>query len=271
MAQEQSSTATLDAEAQPTSQDPSQTERPETPDAPSRDLSTVLEELDLLLQANPDARKELRAHRMLMGIAGDMAHTIAQNMKREDDTKAQREAMARLEAQMIEDAKSDPEQFAQKWLAGHQAEKTRQQLDEMRESVETELGETIGAAVSSLPEFKELTPDEVAALAADLAGKSKREILAAYTKAAVDAVARKRLAKEAERLAAEQAKWRETELKKEVAAALKEENAKRLKKEQAPSIAAGTSGQASTEPPYDPKPGSAWNAWYQQKFRVRPL
>lgn len=266
MPTEQQSTATLDAEAPPTSQEP------ETPDAASRDLETVLGELDLLLQANPDARKELKAHRTLMGIAGDMAHTIAQNMKREDDTKSQREAMERLEAQMIEDAKSNPEQFAEKWLAGNQAAKTRKQLDEMRDSVEAELGETIGKAVTSLPEFKELSAEEVASLAADLAGKSKGEILAAYTRAAVDAVAKKRVAKEALRLSEEQTKWKESELQKEVAARLKEENAKRLKREQAPSIAAGSTGAPmNTEPPFDPAPGSAWNRWYETKNRVRPL
>lgn len=257
--------AGTDAEAQPTSPEP------ETPSTEGRDLSAVLEELDLLLQANPDAKKELRAHRTLMGIAGDMAHTIAQNMKREDDTKAQREAMDRLEAQMIEDAKSNPEQFAQKWLSGHEAEKTRQQLDDMRQSVENELGERIGTAVSSLPEFKELSPEEVAALASDLAGRPKAEILAAYTRAAVDAVARKRAGKEAARLEAEQAKWRETELKKEVQAALKEENAKRLRREGAPSMAAGAAAPTNTEPPFDPKPGSAWQKWYESRFRVKTL
>lgn len=263
--EQQSSTAVADAATGPTSQ------ATETPDAPGRDLGVVLEELDLLLQANPDARKELKAHRTLMGIAGDMAHTIAQNMKREDDTKAQREAMARLEAQMTDEAKANPEQFAQKWLAGRQAEKTRAELDEMRSSVEAELGETIGAAVSSLPEFKQLSREEVAALAADLAGKPKHEIMAAYTKAAVNAVAGKRLANEVLRLEAEQAKWRETELKKELAAALQEANAKRLKRDQAPSLAAGAAAPSSTEPPFDPKPGSAWNRWYEMKNRVRPL
>lgn len=255
------STAVADATDEPATSQASQ--GAESPPA-DRDLGVVLEELDRILQANPDAKKDLRAHRTLMGIAGSMAQTIAQNMKREDDTKAQREAMANLEQQMIHDAETDPEAFAEKWLKGQQAARTRRELDQMRDSVEAELGENIGKAVTSLPEFKELSPEEVQRIAAEVAGKPKSEVLAAYARATVEAVAGKRAAKEV-------AKWRESELEKEVQARLKEANAKRLKKEQAPSIKGGTAAPVSTEPPYDPKPGSDWNKWYQRKYRVGPL
>lgn len=222
------------------------------PALPDLDRATLLALLDRNAE-DPDFRKELRSRRAVAGIAGE----IAQGLRKEDETRAQREAAEAREQELLRMAAEDPVGFAQKFQVDYEAQRTQKEAAEMRTNLRKEFGERIGNAIWSIPEAKELTQDEMAQITASLANLPEDEVLGAFTSASVKALSH--------RLALKlHAEWKAKDLAKELAAAKKADNAARLKSQTAPSMA--RSGGGAVEPKFDPTPGSAWNKWYDKTF-----
>lgn len=224
------------------------------PQAQPIDRATLLAELDRASD-DPEFRRELRTRRFIGGIAGEIANATAAERQAEQD----RTSRAALEAQMMKDAQEDPEGFATKWLAGMQKDRTVRELSEMKANAIREHGLTVGKAIADTPEFKELTPEDVAKINSALVGVPEEQVLAVYSRVALDLIADKRADKKAEaQLAAR--------VKVEVEAATKAANAKRVATSRAPVLKGGSAAVGTGEP----REGTPeWSAWYEQKYLGR--
>lgn len=250
----------MDAETTTKEPEAAKQETASSPPPATDDFDALLERFTPFLE-DPEKRKRLRSHPTIAGIAGDIAQTIAANMRREDTERTQRETTERIEQELMQLAEQDPLAFAEKYRTDKTAAKTQREIADLRESIKREHGERLGKAITGIPEFKELTREDVGRLGAAMTGKTDEEVIEAYTVAALDILAEKRVAK---RIAAAIAEA----VPKEVAAQLKERNAARLKTEKGPDMRRASSAAASNEPPYDPAVGSDWNKWYENQFKV---
>jgi hypothetical protein len=199
---------------EPSPQEPSEAQAEPTP-------PTWLEELE-----KADSR-ELRKHPKIAGIIGSELQRAIQaereRIKIDEGEKAARDA----EQKLRELAQSDPVTFADRWLSDAQKADVQRQLDDLHRKTRSDLATRIGAAFREIPEWKELTPEDMESLAKEVMGKSDDEALPVFSRAATKAVAKRM----ADKIVAE---FKEKELAKEREAIRQEEAAKLLKNSDAP-------------------------------------
>ena len=207
--------------------------------------------------ADPAIKSRVLSHPTVAGLIGAQADTHAQRLVAERDRKADQEStQKRIERMMKEaedEAKVHPDGFAAQWVKGMKRDRKDEALNEVKASVRTEFGETLGKAIAAIPEFKELAPEEVAWLANQMAGKPPDQVLAAYTAAVVDKLADKRAAKL-------HGTWKEKDLDAEARARVKEANARKVAAERGPSLRPPTAARGTAEPKYGTPD---WDAWYE--------
>lgn len=213
--------------------------------------------------ADPANKQRLLSDPNIAGIVGAQAQSHAQRLVAERDAKAEKESTEQKLKKMIKDAKEEakehPDGFAARWVKGMERDQKDDATNEVRASVRAEFGETLGKAIGAIPEFKELSAEEVAALANVMVGKPPDQVIAVYTAAVLDKLAEKRAAKL-------HGTWKERDLDAEAKARIKEANAKRVATTPGPSLRAPTSGNARTEP----RPGTPeWDAWYERTYLGR--
>lgn len=216
--------------------------------------------LDAFL-TDPDAKSKILAHKTIAGHIGGSAQQIAQRLVEQQQKDADEKASQKQLKQMMKEAEDNPQAFAEKWLKGIKADKSAKEVAELRSTVEEEFGKRIGTAVAAIPEFSELSSEEVTSIAASMAGRPKEEVLGAYTRAVVDKIADKRAAKLL-------ASWKERDLDTEAKARVKEQNARRLASQKGPGISPPSRGARGSD---EPKYGSPeWDQWYERTVLKRP-
>jgi len=194
---------------------------------------------------------QLRKHKRFAGILGGTLQqaqaTWEQNRKNEEA----RVARERVEQEFIELAQNDPIAFAERFQSQHEADVARRQLENLRQETAQKYMHQIGQSVGNT--FN-LTPEDVAKIGEELAGKSDDEVLPAFNMAAIKLVT----AREAARMFEE---WRNKELPKERDAIKQELAGNALKGQPAPSI-------RRSVPPGNIKPHQLpekeFDAWYEQ-------
>lgn len=225
------------------------------------DLDGFMAQLDRLSD-DPSFIERLRSHRTVAGIAGSIAPKIAERMVSERQARESKETFDKRIKQMMKDAEAEaqraPGGFADNWLKGMKKDRNQQAEQAVRMELRQEFGQRVGAAVASIPEFKQLTADEVAWIAGQLSGRSEDEVVAVYTAAVVDKIADKRAAA---RLEAQYKERYEKDRKADKAA----ENAKRVAAQQSPGLAKPSRGSVDTMPDWNKDP-DAWNKAYEERF-----
>ncbi len=178
----------------------------------------------------------------------------AKRLADQDTERRTADAIKRQENTMIEEAKSNPYQFAEKWLGSKSEEIAKREFSELTTRTQNEILDKLGLAYGAIPEWKELTQDEFADVAARTAGLEGAELIAAFNMAAFDKIADKRAGKRvnselSRRLSAEKEAWE------------REAVAARLRTETPPNMT-GPSGPGR----FDPLQLSdeEFNKWYER-------
>lgn len=213
--------------------------------------------------ADPANKQRLLTHPDIAGVVGAQAQTLARNQLAAKEAKAQKESEQDKLERMIKDAEKEaaqnPDGFSARWLKGMKRERKDEAANEVRASVRVEFGETLGKAIGAIPEFRELSPQEVAALAQVMVGKPPDQVIAVYTAAVLDKLAEKRAQKM-------HGTWKEKDLDTEAKARVKEANARRVATQPSPGLRAPSAGNTRVEP----KMGTPeWDRWYETAYLGR--
>ncbi len=245
-----SETATSETPAKTTGVLDSQAAQTAATQAESVDWASVIE------KANPE---ELRRHPRVAGIVGDMVQKAHDRWKREQEDAITRQKAEEAEARLQKLAEEDPVAFANQYLSKAQAEKVQRELAEVRSRTASDFAKAIGAAVAGLEEYKDLSQEDLAEIAAQLAGKAEHEVLGHYTVSMIKKLVAKGVGKSLEaeitkRLAKEKEAWR------------KEWEAERLTGEPAPDLA-----KPKPASKFDPAklPPDKFNQWYEKEVLGR--
>lgn len=223
MPDEPSTSAT--AQEQPaTSSEAAETSEPA---APAVDYNALLDSV-------PD--DVLRKHSRFNGYAGRMAQQMAEREReRISQEEYQRAERAKLE-ELEREAEENPFAFSQKWLKGRAEERAKIELAGLRKKTQEDLFAKIGQAYGALPEWQQLSDDEMARVSQAVVGVPEDELVARFNAAALDVVATRRAA----------ARSRE-QIEAEVQARLQQMNADRLRSETAPDMSSPTSAQGLSD------------------------
>ncbi len=231
------------------------TEEAAPPPLPELSREQLLELLDKHAD-DPDFRKEARSRRWVGGIAGE----IAQHQKQQAEFQAAQAAIEKTHADMRQLATDDPLAFASKWLNADDVKSIADREAGLRTTTRKEFAEDIGAALRDLPEFNELTAQDVEALSKEITGVPDDKLLGVFVKKATDLVADKRGEKRAEarleaRIAEERKVWE------------KERAVEKAKGRSAPSLKAPTSNASDDAEPDWRKNPKEFDEWFNRKYR----
>jgi len=226
-------------------------------------LEEVMKHLDYhLRQEDPAAREALRKHDVVAGIAGEIGDRLSQTRVAVQRQEAAAAAAASKEQELMQEARDNPDAFAERFLVEQGAAIAQRDIASLRFTERKALADQIGRATADLPEWKELTPDDMAQLAQAVTGVPDNQVIAAYQRAVVDVVAKKRAQKQSEavvgeRVRAEREAW-ETE-----------RAATQVRTGPAPTLRRGE-GVASNEAPDSRTDPQAYNLWYEANVLRRP-
>lgn len=231
---------------------------PAAPEAAAEQTSeqSSSSEQDWLASASVE---EIRRHPRFQGILDSTLEQERARIREQIAAQQAEESRQKAEQELLRLANDDPYEFSRRYLSEAEQKRLAKNLDDLRRSTRTEYAQKLGQAYSSLPEWREFSPEEQAKIAQQLAGKSDDEVLGAFATAAVDVLAERRAQK---RLA----DWREKELVKEREAIRQEEAAKKLQGSPRPDLSRGTQGGK-----FDPSQLSdaEFNKWYQDNILSR--
>jgi hypothetical protein len=184
--------------------------------------------------------KELRRHPRIAGIIGSEIQTAIEraNQKRDEDDAQKNAELAHAQAREL--AQTDVVTFAEKWLSEDEQKEVRKRLDSVESTTREKFAKNIGRGYNSLPEWAELTPDEIGQITSKVQGLPEDDVLPTFNATALDVVARKRAAKML-------SEWQQKELPKEREAIRKEEAARLLQGQSAPDLGRGSSGPGGVQ------------------------
>lgn len=246
------------AEEQPPAP-PAEGEAPPAPELPELDRATILALLDKHGE-DPDFRKDLRQRRWLGGMAGE----IAAQQRVQEQQEAAANAIA-AEKQRLKDLyENDRVAFADEIKTKLDVEEERREKAGLRDMTRREFAAKVGDALRDLPEFGELTAQDVEALSKSLAGVPEDDVVAVFTKKATDIVANKRAQKISE---ANKSEWLAAERKVWDA----EQAQKRAQERRSPSIRQPSQGNATDDGEPADYLSPAWDAWYTQQRKTGRL
>ena len=211
------------------------------------DFDTALAALSShLVKGTPEYEErlaKLRSHQVVAGVAG----SIAASMRRADDEQARlaadAAAAAAREKELLDLAENDPEEFAARFRTQAQADKAKQELENLRSKEEQRIAGQIGLAARDLPELQDLTVAEQRKIADRLAGVPADRVLGAYNTVLIDVAADRRASARLEaelpvRVAAEREAW------------AAESNAGRLRTNAAPGLGIAARPPTPDEPDF---------------------
>jgi hypothetical protein len=205
--------------------------------------------------------EELRRHPRIAGIAGELAQRREAEIRRqieqeqaEKAAQAERERLRRLR-------RDDPVAYAEEMESRDELEAAQRNLHRLRGETQQQFLKRITDGLKSLPEWGEMSQDDLAALATALVGKSDDEVLAVFTSKANDLLADKRAMKRFN-------EWRQKELAKEREAIRTEEAAKLLKGDARPDMMR-PKGYPSKFSPADIKDDKQFDEWYEREVLGR--
>jgi hypothetical protein len=163
------------------------------------------------------------------GIVGDLLSKEKTRWQAEQEQAIGRTKAEEAETRLRQLAEDDPVEFSRQYLTQAQQAKLQRDLAGLKGQTRQEMATQIRIAVEGLPEFKELSQEDVLDIARATAGKSDEQVLGAFSLALVEKVSGKRAARQF------QERW-DKELGKEREAIRAEEAAKLLKRERAPDM-----------------------------------
>ena len=247
----------------PTTPAPPETQPATTPEqqAPERpSFDEVMGHFDAYLREDPELRDKLRSHDIVAGIAGDIAEKLAAQSLDIERQQAAEEGRKQAEANLRKLAKEDPEAFTEQWLADQDSRVAKTDIQRLRFEERKALSSALGRAVADLPEWKEVSTQELADLAKSMTGIPDDQTIPVWQKAVTDLIARKRGSKLAaseveERVKAEREVWEA------------EHAAERVRGSPAPNLRSGE--PASGEMPDWRADPAAFNRAYEEKYLKR--
>jgi hypothetical protein len=207
--------------------------------------------------------EEIMKHDRFRGIMGNAMQREREKIRKELNDDTDRAAREKAEADLIELARWQPQQFAEKYLTDYEQKKIERDLTNLKNDALREVVETLGEGYRDLPEFNDLTPTELEKLNAAVIGKDQRAQIKSFNVAALDVIAERRAN-------AKLAKYKESELPKEREAARQEEAAKRLNGSARPSLTRGTpapQGNGWQDLPVGPEYNKAYEKYVLHKNR----
>lgn len=194
-----------------------------TETAPSQEIDW--ETIEKAIDAAPP--EKLRKLNRFQGILGSSLHQAKTTWEQERQAAERRQALEQAERDMLELARTQPLEFAERYLTQNEAIKLQKQIENAKQDTAASYMHQIGR---SYGETFKLTEDDVAKISEELAGKSGDEVLSAFAISAAKIVTAKEAAKMHE-------EWKAKELKREREALKQEIAAEMLAKETSPSIA----------------------------------
>lgn len=211
-----------------------------------------------------DVLDRLTKHPKVSGVIGKHAQRQAQQhaetFRQQYEREKAEEAARAAEQELLQQAESDPIAFANRFLKEKDAERVKRELAELHTNARKELSAQAVKALSQLPEWGDMTPEEYQRVLHErVANKPDDEALGAFVTAYSEWLADKRATRRLEA-------WKREELEKEREAIRKEELSKLRDGESAPDLARARRFPASDEPDYKANP-QAWNDWYERKHR----
>lgn len=236
------------------------TEKPPAKPAAAKGPAPVADEVDIdaLLSRAGD---KLWEHPTVQGKVGTLAERQAarererwQAEQAEKERKDERERIRQMR-------RSDPVGYAELMEAKDAEEEARKERDRLRTDTRGEFARMVGASFHALPEWKELSKDDLNALAKMVSEKDDDSAIATFNQAALDLIARRR----AERVYQE--RYRK-DLVEERKAWQREYESGRLKGEPAPDLRRA-SGPVRFNP--DAMSDKEFDQWYEANVlnRVR--
>ncbi len=200
---------------------------------------------------DPDFRKEARSQRWIGGIAGE----VAQQQRLQEQHEAAAKAVEAERVRLKELRTLDPLKFAEEIGERMDVEEERREKAGLREMTRREFASKIGAALQDLPEFKELTADDIKQIGTALQGVSDDDVVAVYTREAANCIAEKRAQKLYETR-------HKTEVAEERKAWGREQATKKVQERRSPSLREPSQGNAQDqgEPDFRANPAE-WIAW----------
>jgi hypothetical protein len=224
----------------------------ETGQAEQADWSKVLETV---------SPEDLRRHPRIAGIAGELAQRreaeIRQRIEQDQAEKAAQAERDRLKKLRRE----DPVAYAQEMDAREELEESNLKLAKLKGETQQQFLSRIRAGFEVMPEWKEITQDDLAAIATALAGKGDDEVLGVFTGKVNEILAEKRAIRRFN-------DWKTKELAKEREAIRTEVSAQLLKGDTQPDL---TKPRAHPDG-FDPTrlPDDKYNEWYEANVLGRP-
>lgn len=212
----------------------------------------------ILETVSPD---DLRRHPRIAGIAGELAQRREADIRRQIEqeqteraTQAERDRLKRLRTE-------DPVAYAQEMDAREELEESNQKLAKLKGETQQQFLGRIKAGFEVMPEWKEITQDDLAAIATALAGKGDDEVLGVFTGKVNEILAEKRAIRRFN-------DWKTKELAKEREAIRTEVSAQLLKGDTQPDL---TKPRAHPDG-FDPTrlPDDKYNEWYEANVLGRP-
>lgn len=244
---EENRTTTLETTPQTNNNGTANGSPPPTPTAQAQASPVRLEDLSVEQQreiaqkwletASPN---DILSHRRVGGILGQRTQSIREQITNEVQNQLAQKARQDAEAELARLANEDHDEFVKRYMSLKEQDKIREQQAAIAAGIEKDFSDGIGEALKAFPEFSELTPEEFNKLqqAVTSTGGSRKEILAAYTRAATEVISDRKARKQIEN-------FRSKELEKEREALRQEEAAKLLQKSARPDLApASNPGQA---------------------------
>lgn len=195
-----------------------------TPAEPVAETPAWETELDKL-----DA-KTLRKNPKIAGIVGAEIQRAIQGERRRIEAEAGQRAAKAAEERLRQLAQDDPVSFAEQWLSDSQKRDLQSQLDGLRGRARQEFAQNVGKAMTTLPEWAELTDADYEALAKAISVPNEDEVIPLFVRHATDLVAERKARARFE-------SWKAKELAKEREALKAELAAEMLRESEAPDLA----------------------------------
>ncbi len=167
-------------------------------------------DLSILDKIPPD---ELVRHPRVAGILGDRVQRKLVEQQQQIEARQVETAAAAERERLKRLRREDPVAYAEVMDTVEAQQEREREMAGLHAKTRDEFARNIGRAATSLPEWSELTADDLGEIASSLAGKSDEEALGVYTQAVIKKLASRMVAKQLQtevdkRLTQEKKAWR---------------------------------------------------------------